>query len=111
VMVYFVPNPLVNTVAWVPLPYQFLDGSGNFYYDVAYQTSVGSIELDYFFNQIVASATIPTLSNYDIPTYQFKFVVITGTSMALMLKNHIDFKDYKSVARITGMWQQDRIMR
>ena len=110
-MVYFTPNTTDNTNQWAPLPYEFTDGSGNFNYEIAYETNVGTIRLHFFFVQLVASATIPVLSSYDIATYQFKFVAISGTSAALMLKNHINFKDYRSVAKITGMWQQDKAVR
>jgi hypothetical protein len=75
VQVFFNPNPLANTNQWLPLPYSFLDASGNFNYVVGYATSVGQVELDLFFQQIVAGATIPSLSTYTFPTYDFKVVV------------------------------------
>jgi len=77
--VYVNPNPLVDPNQWVPLPYRFLDGSGDFYYFLGYQADVGQITLHYFFEQIVANTTLPTLYNYDIPTYAFKVVYGTGT--------------------------------
>ena len=64
---------------WLPTPYSFLDGSGDFYYNIAFQTFTGYVELEFFFQQIVANATIPTLSTYTIPSYTFKIVLTQGT--------------------------------
>jgi hypothetical protein len=75
VQVFFNPNPLVSTNQWLPLPYSFPDASGNFSYVVGYSTSVGQVELDLFFQQIVPGSTIPTLSSYAFPTYDFKVIV------------------------------------
>ena len=97
VLAYFVPNPLVSTVAWIPLPYQFLDGSENFFYDVVFQPAVGKVELDYFFQQINSTATIPTLSTYNIPNYTFKLVVITGSLAVQMRQQQVDVGNYSSV--------------
>lgn len=108
VLVYFTPNTSNNTNQWAPLPYEFTDGSGNFNYEIAYETNVGTIRLHYFFVQLVASATIPVLSTYDIATYKFKVVAVTGTLMAAIRKNHINLSDYQAVSRFTGVWQQDK---
>src|SRR6202012_3348516 len=86
VMVYFTPNTSSNTNQWAPLPYEFTDGSGNFNYEIAYETNVGTVRLHYFFVQLVASATIPTLSTYTIATYKFKVVVVSGTLAASLKK-------------------------
>jgi hypothetical protein len=75
VQVFFNPNPLSSTNQWLPLPYSFLDGSGNFNYYFGYTTSVGQVELEVFFQQIVPGSTIPTLSTYTFPTYDFKVIV------------------------------------
>jgi len=107
VLVYFTPNPIVGP-AWDALTYQFLDGSGDFYYVVAANVTVGQVELDYFFQQIVANSSLPTLYNYDIPTYRFKVVVVSGQIAAYMLSHHIDFKNYSAVSRLTGLWQRDK---
>jgi hypothetical protein len=79
VQVYFTPNPIVSTNDWRPLPFRFLDGSGNFYYIVAAETSVGQVEIEFFFEQIVANATLPVLSSYAIPAYNYKIVVIAAS--------------------------------
>jgi hypothetical protein len=110
VLVYFTPNPLVGPT-WDALTYQFLDGSGNFYYVVAENVTAGQVELDYFFQQIVANSTLPTLYNYDIPTYQFKVVMISGQIVASMQLHHIDFKNYTAVSRFTGLWLRDKRTR
>jgi len=108
VMVYFTPNTSNNTNQWAPLPYEFTDGSGNFNYEIAYETNVGTIRFHYFFVQLVATATIPVLSTYDIPTYKFKVISVTGTLLGAIRKNHINLSDYQAVSRFTGVWQQDK---
>ena len=81
VEVYFNPDPSVNTNHWEHLPYRFLDGFSGFYYVLAPQTKLAQVEIDFFFEQINASATIPTLSTYPVPTYKFK-VVVTPSSQS-----------------------------
>ena len=103
VLAYFVPNPIANTAQWAPLPYQFLDGSGEFNYNVVFQTYVGKIELGYFFSQVVANPTIPTLSTYNIPTYHFKIVVMTGTISTAMYRAGVDVGNYSSVSKFLGL--------
>ena len=103
VLAYFVPNPLVSTVSWTPLPYQFLDGSENFFYDVVFQISVGKVELGYFFQQINPTATLPTLSTYNIPTYTFKLVAISGSMAAQMKQGNVDVGNYSQVQHFLNL--------
>ena len=103
VLGFMVANPLANTVNWSPLPFQFLDGSTDFYYVFAFQTYVGKVELDYFFQQINSSATLPVLSTYKIPTYQFKLVVITGSLTAQMKQQNIDVGNYSQVSHFLNL--------
>jgi hypothetical protein len=109
VLVYFTPNTSNNTNQWAPLPYQFTDGSGNFNYNIAYETSVGAVTLHYFFVQTNAAATIPVLSTYTIATYSFKIISVTGKAGIFMLEHHINLNDYKEVSKVTGLWQQDKL--
>ncbi len=75
VQVYFTPNLANQPNLWQPLPYSFEDGSNNFNYSYAYVTSVGQVELEFYFTQINPSATLPTLSTYDMATADYKVVV------------------------------------
>jgi hypothetical protein len=103
VLAYMVPNPIANTNQWAPLPYQFLDGSGDFYYVVVFQTYLGKVEMDYFFQQIVANTSLPTLSTYDIPTYTFKLVVITGSLATQMKQQNINTGNYSQVRHFLNL--------
>ena len=103
VMVYFTPNTSNNTNQWAPLPYQFTDGSGNFNYEFAFETNVGTVRLHFFFVQLVASATIPTLSTYILPAYKFKIVAISGTISTGLKNAHVDVNDYNAVSRYLGI--------
>jgi hypothetical protein len=102
VMVFFVPNPIVDTNQWEPLPYVFLDGSGDFTYNVVFATSLYTVELDYFFNQL-KTVSPPTLSSFNIPTYKFKIVVISGTISTAMQQAGIDKSDYNAVSAYLGL--------
>lgn len=102
VLVYFVPNPIVSTVNWTQLPFQFLDGSEEFFYDVAFTTLAGKVELDYFFQQ-VNSGTIPTLSTFNIPTYTFKLVAISGSLAAQMKQGNVDVGNYSQVQHFLNL--------
>lgn len=103
VLAYMVPNPLANTANWAPLPFEFLDGSDNFYYYFAFQTYLGQVELDFFFQQINPSATLPVLSTYKIPNYQFKLVVITGSLAAQMKQQNVDVGNYSQVKHFLNL--------
>jgi hypothetical protein len=103
VLVYVNPNPLVSTTQWLPLTYSFEDGSGDFNYVIGYSTSVGSVELDYFFQQIVPNSTIPVLSTYDIPTYSFKLVAISGTLATSMNNQNINTGNYSQVSKFLNI--------
>jgi hypothetical protein len=96
-MVFFIPNPIANPNQWAPLPYVFLDGSENFTYNIVFATSPYTVELDYFFNELKTVAP-PTLSNYNIPTYKFKIIVMSGAISTAMQKAGIDKSDYSAVS-------------
>ena len=108
VLLYFNPNPLANPNQWTILPYQFLDASGDFYYVMGYQAYVGEIELDYFFQQIVANSTIPVLSNYNIPIYTFRLFLVSSSTVLSMGKDQVNIHDYNQVNRYTGAWLLDK---
>ncbi len=97
VLVYFTPSPTTSTVQWLPLPYQFTDGSGNFNYEMTFETMPDTVRLHYFFVAL-NSNPIPTLSTYDIPTYQFKIVAVTGTLANAMRASHVNLKSYEAVS-------------
>lgn len=99
VLVYFTPNYNDNANQWDPLPYEFTDGSGNFNYNIVFETKVGTVRLHYFFVQLVASATIPTLSTYPIGSYTFKIVAVSGSLASSMKNAHVDVNNYAAVSR------------
>jgi hypothetical protein len=103
VMVFFVPNPIANPNQWAPMPYVFLDGSGSFTYNVAFQTFPYTVELEYFFNVINNGTAPPVLSTWKIPTYKFKIVVISGTISTAMFQAGIDKSDYNAVSTYLGL--------
>jgi len=109
VLVYFTPNTSNNTNQWAPLPYEFTDGSGNFNYNIAYETTVGTVRFHYFFVQLNAAAAIPVLSTYTIATYQFKIVSVTGQAGIFMANHNVNYNNYFEVSKALGLWQQDKL--
>lgn len=106
IMVYFQATPDLYPDLWQPLPYTFPSYSG-YGYNYYYQPTTGNIRLDFFFNKI--SVDPPAVNTYQIPNHKFKIVVIEGTLIDMVKNNHIDVKDYKTMAKITGIWQQDKM--
>ena len=102
VMVFFVPNPIVDTNQWAPLPFQFVDGSNIFTYNIAFETMPSTVRLHYFFTQL-QNGTIPNLATFNIPTYKFKIVVISGTISTAMQQAGIDKSDYNAVSAYLGL--------
>jgi hypothetical protein len=80
VQVYFEPSLSETADSWTPLPYQFTDGTGDFDYDYAFVTSLGQVQLEFFFVQRNPTATLPTLSTFTLATSDFKVVVTPGTA-------------------------------
>jgi hypothetical protein len=107
VLVYFTPSPVNNPNQWEPLPYQF-DSSFGFTYNYVYVTAPGQVTLHYFFIETDPTATLPTLSTYNDEVRKFKIVTVSGTTGSFMLSHHVNLNDYNAVARVTGIWQQDR---
>jgi len=103
VMVFFVPNPIVDTNQWAPLPFQFVDGSNIFTYNIAFETMPYTVRLHYFFTQLQAG-TIPNLATFNIPTYKFKIVVISGTISTAMQQAGIDKSNYNAVSAYLGLF-------
>jgi hypothetical protein len=102
VLVYFTPNPITSTVQWVPLPYQFADETGSFTYNIAFETMVDTVRLHFFFQTLNTAHPTPTLSSYDIATYQFKIVAVSGSIAQGLLTAHVDLADYAAVSRFIG---------
>jgi hypothetical protein len=103
VMVFFVPNPIADTNQWAPLPYEFLDFSGSFTYNIAFETMPYTVRLHYFFGVINNATAPPNLATCVIPTYKFKIVVISGTISTAMFQAGIDKSDYNAVSAYLGL--------
>jgi len=74
VLVFMTPN-LQNKSQWSPLPFT-----------------------EFYFADETATATPPTLSTYDLTTYAFKLVAVTGTIATAMQKAGIDKSNYEAVS-------------
>jgi hypothetical protein len=96
VLVFMTPN-LQNKSQWSPLPFTFDTGDG-YSYDFVFVTSPGTVELEFYFADETATATPPTLSTYDLTTYAFKLVAVTGTIATAMQKAGIDKSNYEAVS-------------
>ncbi len=103
VLIYFTSDPINNANQWSPLPFQYTDGSGNFNYEIAFETTAGSVELHYFFVQLVSTATIPNLSSYVIATYKFKIVAMTGSISTAMYHAGVDVGNYSAVSKFLNL--------
>jgi hypothetical protein len=103
VLVYFTSDPINNPNQWSALPFQFTDASGNFDYEIAFETNAGAVELHYFFVQLVSTATIPTLSSFVIATYKFKIVATTGMINTAMVHAGVDVGNYSAVSKFLGL--------
>lgn len=110
VLVYFTPNLSGNPNQWLPLPFQFTETSGDFDYNVAFETFPGSVKLHYFFVNQNLAVPLPVnfLRNYTIADYKFKIVAVSGTAGTFMSKNNVDLNNYDEVSKVTGLWLQDK---
>lgn len=95
VLVFFEAYP--GTGNWTPLPFQFVEGGGNYIFNLVYEVSEGLIRLHFFFMANSTGATLPNLSTYAIATYTFKYTVIEGTALQAMTASGVNLADHDRV--------------
>ncbi len=82
---------------WTPLPFQFVDGSSQYIFNIVYEVMEGAIRL-HFFNMLnSAGASEPDLQSYTIETYTFKYTVIEGNVLEGMTARGVDISDHDQV--------------
>jgi len=79
VLCYFTPSLTFNVNNWVPLNYSMLEPSDRYFYNVAYETSVGKIKLHYYLRSNVAGTSAPAVASATISNYKFKIVAVSGS--------------------------------
>ena len=82
VLVYFEVE--TGSDQWKTLPFEILHYNGANYIDIACEVEEGMIRLHYLVRRAYVGATVPDLSSLVIPTYEFKYVVIEGTTLSTM---------------------------
>jgi hypothetical protein len=103
VLVYFTADPL--TYDWQPLNYTFANGD-QYYLNIFFQPSPSQVELDFFFTPNGTTATLPNnnaLRTFDIATYRFKIVAVSGTISTGMKHAGVNTRNYESVSTYLGM--------
>ncbi|MDN5284538.1 MAG: hypothetical protein JWR38_812 [Mucilaginibacter sp.] len=103
ILVYYQSSPITNTVQWQPLPFSFTENfNSNYTFNYAYETSVGNVRLHFFFAK-TGTVAAPSISTFNIPTHQFKIVVVSGTLISSIHQNHINVNNYNEVSRFLGI--------
>ena len=74
VQVFFTSNAN-NANQWSPLPFSFLSGTGAYYDNFVFETSVGNVRVHYFYTANGAGTVPSDLSTHTIPKFKFKVVV------------------------------------
>ena len=82
---------------WTPLPFQFVEGSSQYIFNVVYEVMEGAIRLHFFTMLNSAGASLPDLQTYTIPTYTFKYTVIEGNVLETMTARGVDISDHDQV--------------
>lgn len=95
VLVFFEAYP--GSENWTPLPFQFVEGGGNYIFNLVYEVREGLIRLHFFFMVNSSGATIPDLATYPIATYTFKYTVIEGNALQAMTASGLDLTDHDRV--------------
>ena len=95
VLMFF--EPMIDSGKWVPLPFSFLAFGSGYYFNIVFETLEDTIRLHYFFTPNNTVAIPPSIHDYVIPTYNFKYVLIEGTALDTMKAVGLDTTDYKSV--------------
>jgi hypothetical protein len=95
VLVSFEAN--TGSGSWTPLPFQFVEGSAQYIFNVVYEVMEGTIRLHFFFMNNSAGVTPPDLQTYTIATYTFKYTVIEGNLLETMTARGVDISDHDQV--------------
>ena len=82
---------------WTPLPFQFVDFSAAYIFNVVYEVSEGMVRLHFFYMLNYLGAATPDLETAAIPTYTFKYTVIEGTALEAMAAFEVDVTDHDQV--------------
>ena len=103
VLVYFAPyTDSVN--GWVPLPFTFLSFGSQYYVNIVFVPTTGSVRLHYFYTANGPAGTVPNnLSSAVIPSYRFKIVAVTGTVATGMQQHAVDVSNYNSLSKYLGL--------
>jgi hypothetical protein len=99
VMVYFEAETGSNQ--WTPLPFELLHYTRAFFINVVYEVQEGMIRLHYFL--MSASAPAPDPATRVIPTYNFKYVVVEGTTLLTLQAGGVDLSEPDSVIEYATM--------
>ncbi len=91
VLVYFEAE--TGSDQWTPLPFEFLHYTRAYFINVVYQVQEGMIRLHYFLMPATPGATVPELEALVIPTYDFKYVVIEGTTLLRLQAGGVNLSD------------------
>ncbi len=82
---------------WTSMPYSFISGNAQFYYNYEYELMVGKVRLHYFYTPN-GSYTLPTTLNTDlVPTHRYKIVAVSGTISTAMRRDLVDVGNYSQV--------------
>jgi hypothetical protein len=64
---------------WTTMPFSFISGNAQFYYNYMYEPMVGKVRLHYFYTPNGSYNLPTTLSTDVVPTHRYKIVVASGT--------------------------------
>ncbi len=99
VIVYFkdVDSDFGVSKEWIELPFEFLSFNNEFYYNMRYTYQKGQIELFYFFTRNSAGNSVPSLDNFPVPDYRFKWVVASSDAASKMKADDVNISNHNEV--------------
>lgn len=102
VLVYLkVPQNLSATpVAWSELPFSIRGFNVGYMTSIRSNYDVGKIHIFYMFELTdAAMVSLPSIIDYVVPDYTFKYVLIAGDADARKSTTGLDYSDYEAVRR------------
>jgi hypothetical protein len=95
VLVYFRSFQLDS--AWVPLPFKFLEFNGAYSYNVVFDYKEFALRIYVYLDENYSGVTVPSINTVTLPSYLFKYLIISGTSLRRLNREGVDLRNEQGV--------------
>jgi hypothetical protein len=96
----YIANPVgltTDSIQWTPMPYSYSPFEGDYLVRFDFGAATGTINVAYMFQPTDAASAPPPIFGSVVPTQEFKYVAIAGTTAAALSAAHVNLANYAQV--------------